>query len=387
MNNQSTSPALSHLSPERISSLINRYYSGENVTTLIKEFGIKCSSSELCRRFPPEFVGRNCPVCKSPLIKPRVSRANTSRRRHVVISCSCCAHKETERCICPSCSDKRAKNVELLQQSKRKAIAQFCTVNWSYEVTLIEPEHLSAEAAIALLSLVRCGGWLNDTMIDAIGSSPIPFVPLEASIMQSLLEMLINGGLIAPSPESPTTAFDFTHEEKSHWARHSVYWTLLLPNAPAFLKRLEELMANGSWPEDWKNGAHILWKRLAIAECWEYCEYAVKQRNLPIPGKTALASLLENLIRDYSVSQCYQLIWNAAGRAVDYMVREKVRPQHAANVIIGNCQRYADRARAEGWTLKGFQRNFDLPRSQLSYVLHDVFFKQGDVGFYGVLTS
>jgi hypothetical protein len=50
--------------------------------------------------------------------------------------------------------------------------------------------------------------------------------------------------------------------------------------------------------------------------------------------------------------------------------------------MIGLCQRRADHIRAEGWTIKGFHRNHDLRQTQISYLLHDLFLKHGEEGFY-----
>jgi hypothetical protein len=49
--------------------------------------------------------------------------------------------------------------------------------------------------------------------------------------------------------------------------------------------------------------------------------------------------------------------------------------------MVGACQRWADTARAEGYEVKPFKRNFDLPRSMMSYVLFDVILKIGERGF------
>lgn len=381
MSEESPSPALSHLTPEQVQTLMYRYYAGEHVTSLLGEFEIQCAPSALCRQFPPEQVGIDCPACAAPLIKRRGSRSSFPQSQRSTVRCSSCMHIEREGCSCPSCRAKRANEAATLRQRQRDSVAEFCAANWHYEITQIEPEHLSAEAAVALLSLIRCGGWMNSATIGSLGASPVPYTPHDTCITEYLLGILINNTLIAPSLDSAPDAFTLVPGRPPHWDWRKVCWSLLLPSAPDFVKRLELLAANKAWPEGWHEGAHGLWKQLAMAECREYCTYAVMTRNLPMPSSTALTTLLDNLLRDHSVSQCYQLIWNAATRAVDYMVRGNLRPQHAANALIGNCQRYADKARAEKWEVKGFKRNFHLPRSQLSYVLHDVVFKHGEVGF------
>jgi hypothetical protein len=50
--------------------------------------------------------------------------------------------------------------------------------------------------------------------------------------------------------------------------------------------------------------------------------------------------------------------------------------------MVGACQRWVDRARAENWTVKAFNRNLELPRSMVSYVLYDIFLKTTEDGFY-----
>ncbi len=55
------------------------------------------------------------------------------------------------------------------------------------------------------------------------------------------------------------------------------------------------------------------------------------------------------------------------------------------NYMAGACLRWADKARTEGWPVIAFKRNFNLPRSMLSYVLYDVMLKIGEKGFTDVI--
>ncbi|PLK46974.1 hypothetical protein [Uliginosibacterium sp. TH139] len=387
MSEQSPSPALQHLFPPQVDTLIERYYAGENINSLMAEYDLTCSPAQLFRAFPPEQLGTACPACGEAMIKSRLSRSSSKYQATRAAQCSICAHRDTPGCRCVHCTALRKQLAKEKPERDRAAIANFCQNNWSYEPKVVEPEELSSDAAVALLSLIRSGGWLNESCIGAIKSACIPFVPKEFTVAQHLLSTLLSDGLIAPAPSSPSGAFVLSDSEVIAWDWQIAQWQLLIPEAPDFVRRLEILIADDSWHNDRTEPLRALWKRLAVSECWEYCAYSVAQRSLPMPGTTALTTLFDNLLRDHSVSQCYQLIWNAAGRAVDFMVRSRVSPKHAANAIIGNCQRYADHARAEGWNIRGFHRNFDLPRSQLSHVLHDVVFKHGGVGFRGVIPT
>lgn len=376
-----TQHPLEHLDSEALQNLIDRYYAGENVTVLLKEFDIVCHPGVLWCHFPPEEAGRDCPMCHVPLVLPRISRTGARWKKVSPALCLECQHVETSNCTCVVCSTARSLAILEKERQDRESIANFCTSRWAYTKLEITPDQLSAEAAIALLSLVRCGGWMDSSTVGAIRNSVIPLTPQESVFQSQLLDILIGRGLVAPLPSSPPGTFMPLGIEPS-WEPESAHWMMLFPDPPAFVQQLERLIASFAWPDSWPTDCTNIWKKLATAECWEFCKYCVLQRNLPMPGATALYALIDNLLRDFSVSQCYQLIWASAADATDYRARKHITVHHAANYLIGACQRRADRSRAEGWPVKGFQRNFQLGRSQVSHVLHDVFLKQGEVGFF-----
>ncbi|MDP5239040.1 hypothetical protein Q9Q94_05830 [Uliginosibacterium sp. 31-16] len=372
---------LEHLDATALQDLIDRYYAGENVAVLLQKFNVACCPRDLWRHFPPSEAGRDCPVCSEPLVVPRLSRTGTRGKITLPARCTTCLHVETLHCACSACSAARRVADQAKELKVREAIANFCANRWSYTPLKITPDQMSAEAAIALLSLVRCGGWLNDSSVGAIRNSVIPFAPQGADFPRQLLDVLLEYGLVAPQPNSPAGTFVATGEDQG-WEMESAHWELLFPDPPDFIRQLECLAASSSWPEAWLADCHLVWKKLAAAECWEFCKYSVQQRDLPMPGATALSALIENLLQDYSVSQCYQLIWASAADATDYRARKRITAQHAANYLIGACQRRADRSRAEDWPIKGFKRNFELGRTQVSHVLHDVFLTHGEAGFF-----
>ncbi len=305
------------------------------------------------------------------------------------IRCSACQHEDSTNCSCSECKEVRQLAASEKLQRDIRAIGDFCKSCWTYYELDIEPQQLTAETAIALLSLIRCNGWINETTIGPFKNATIPFVPMDFQFRLGLINNLLKDGLIAPSPASPPPAFQHSSCGEVSWDADAVHWQLLFRDAPTFISQLERLVASSDWPKGWRDGCFILWRQLAAAECMEFCAYSVAQRGLPMPGDTALSMLTDNLLQDFSVAQCYQLIWGSASDATDFRVRKGVNAKHAANYMIGVCQRRADRSRTEGWSVKGFKRNFQLPRSQLSHVLHDVFLKHGESGFIEIprLTS
>jgi len=381
-----TRQLLGHLDASALQDLIDRYYAGENVSALLKIFDIDCRPGALWYHFPPGEAGRDCPMCGAALVVSRFSRTGASSKKASPARCPACLHIEASSCTCDTCSAVRRQAIQEKKRQDIESVNSFCESRWSYTLQEITPDQLNAESAIALLSLVRCGSWLDESTVGAIRNSAIPFAPQDSALQMELLEALLEYGLVAPLPSSPPGTFMTTREGQS-WQTECAHWVMLFPDPPVFIQQLECFVASSVWPDFWLEDCVLLWKRLAVAECWEFCKYSVQQRDLPMPGITALYALIENLLRDFSVSQCYQLIWASAADATDYRARKRITAQHAANYLIGTCQRRADRSRAENWPIKGFHRNYHLVRSQISHVLHDVFLKHGEAGFFSNLNS
>lgn len=374
---------LGHLCEEELLELMSRYYAGERVAPLLAEFRVICSPSALSSHFPPEPTSEVCRYCNAPMVRPRRLNSWTFGSTQ---NCSRCAHIESLWCGCSGCKVDRPQEKDLHIRQDLTKIQRFCAANWAYSPTDVRPEQLTAHQAVALISVVRSGGWLDDTRVGPITSSGIRFAPNASGFQRSLIECLISSDLVSPDPTSPSKAFTMHAGGVVALDVSQSNWILRVLEGVKFVQSLEKVVASGDWPDGWGTECRKIWDKLAFAECWEFCVYSVLQRNLPIPSTSALTNLIENLLRDFSVSQCYQLLWATAGDAVDYRARKRVTAQHASNYMIGSCQRRADRARAEGWLIKGFQRNFELGRTQVSHVLHDVFLKHGETGFLSCVT-
>jgi hypothetical protein len=160
-----------------------------------------------------------------------------------------------------------------------------------------------------------------------------------------------------------------------------VRWQLRAEASLAFISAIESAGRTGSWPARWGEEVADAWLLVAMAECRQYFDHCARQRGFHCDSDHAVAVMLMNLLQDMSVAQCYRAIWFGARAAADFLVRSRCSRPHAANYMIGACQRWADRARAESWDVIPFKRNFDLPRSMISYVLFDVVLKIGECGF------
>ncbi|MBS1154442.1 MAG: hypothetical protein H6R07_366 [Proteobacteria bacterium] len=375
-----TKSALAHLDARSQQNLIERYYAGEKVADLIREFRVDCLPGKLWRLFPPEATGRVCPACGAALIQPRTTRSWSKWQKKPFICCSICEHEEKPNCACKNCVGFRQCWAEVMAYDEQDVIADNRDSPWRDRETNIEPSHLTVESAVTILSLVRSSGWIGEREVGELRKSAIPMTPQQIDMYGKCIDTLLSSHLVVPGASSE--AFRHHNRYDSEWYLSAVKWILLMPNPQKFIHQLEVLAASPmDWPDGWYEGLMSIWRQLAKAECLEFCYHCLSERNLPRPTDVALSVLIDNLLRNYSVSQCYQLIWSSAADATDFMVRKATTSQHAANYFVGACQRKADRVHAAGWVIKGFRRNYHLARSQVSYVLHDVFLRHGDAGF------
>lgn len=195
-----------------------------------------------------------------------------------------------------------------------------------------------------------------------------------------MLESLCQAGLISLSEYSEVGTISCQGSQLIYDPGR-VSWTGDIEKNLTLVKEIESCGLTGSLPEHWYSDVEAVWLKLALAECREFYDYCANDRGLRAQGDQAVSTMLANIVRDFSVAQCYGIIWQGAKSASDFLVRGKPNRAYAANYMVGACQRWADRARAEGWQVHPFKRNFDLPRSMISYVLFDVILKIGERGF------
>ncbi|HSD38661.1 MAG TPA: hypothetical protein VLC92_14195 [Rhodocyclaceae bacterium] len=249
----------------------------------------------------------------------------------------------------------------------------------------ISPTQLSAKVALALLCVVRSGGWLSPTTVGVLDGDHPRFAPFPVEFYNSIPLAVITNQLAAPSPDSPPEGFINDTAGSLTWRLEGVHWQLLMRNPSNFVHELELLIASRAWPLDWTEELRKFWHELAIAECIEFAVVIALKRELPIPCDLGLTQLLKNLLVDYSVSQIFELLQAAIEDTADFVARGYITPKRAENFIVGACQRRADRARADGSTIEGLQRDPMLGRTQASYLLHDVFLGHGEDGFFQVI--
>lgn len=240
---------------------------------------------------------------------------------------------------------------------------------------------LSLHEAVGLLALTRTSDVIDKGVYGPIANNKdVPFAP-QGDWGDMFLREIWNSGLLHISETSDSNAFVSDEAESNYVFLNRLDWVIGCVEADSLIQDIERCGRLGKLPEPWQTDIEKFRLELALAECHEFYVYCLEKRGFPVAVGQQTTAMLLNLLQDHSVSQCFNIIWRGAQSASDFKLRSKVNSLHAANSMVGTCQRYADRARVENWHIKGFRRNYDRPRSMISYVLYDVLLKIGDEGF------
>lgn len=380
------SPKLTHLSQQELEEMLRCYYADEKVQSILTRFGIDCAPNVFHKILPPIVLHlQECPACGATMIQPRVARGQ-ERWGKPAICCSQCHHEDTATCDCGFCQAARKAEKEAQVAADRTKMAEFIRTHFPVPSEPIVASELSLKEAVLLLALVRSCGFSDESdassevILEPLDDASIPFAP-EPDFQFEVLTALMERNIVAPSKYSAPEAFYFEGGLPATFFYNGIRWTVFCDQDGGLLQEIEDIALAGTWPEHWHDEVKDLWADLAFSECKEFYLHCAEERGLPITDGKSLEAMLKNLLRDFSVAQSYRIIAAGAKAAVDFKARKKCTLGHAANYMIGASQRWADRARAEGWDVFAYRRNFDLPRSMISYILHDVFLKIGERGF------
>lgn len=377
MNKRVLHPAIGHLSSADIETVTAEYLAGEKVPVLISRFKIQCAPNQFRKVLPPRVLEQSCAVCSGIMVQDLPSRSYPTSS--CKIYCSACLHEEGPSCRCQHCAELRHRLAE--EERIRREVQVFQAVIAERErhvCSSYSVDKLPLSLAVAFLALSRCC-LVKDGLYSRLDATPVPYAPTN-DYTATLLFSLMQSGLIGLSEYSEANTISYKDSQLICDLRR-VNWTGNIEKNLRLAEEIESCGLTGKWPEHWYAEVEAVWLKLALAECREFYDYCASDRGLQAQGDQAVSTMLANILRDFSVAQCYRIIWQGAKEASDFLVRKKTSRAHASNFMVGACQRWADRARAESWQVYPFRRNFELPRSMISYVLFDVILKIGERGF------
>lgn len=271
---------------------------------------------------------------------------------------------------------------------------------------MIHVEGLGLKHAVGLLALGRACASEDFSRIYPISSVSERLTPTWEYDFDLLVEMC-RRGVIAVDPEFSTLeAFEFEQDSENGAAKVASYyptqvaWRLLehslvqdgtslqerLTDTAEVFQELEEIFDSSSpWPPLWaimweEDNWRKLWKEISLQECLAYLRLVLGEHSLPFKPGDKTRFVIGNVLENFSVAQVWSLIWRAGRDAAAFYMREGSTRSHAANTVVGSIQRQAERVTADNWDLKGFRRNWKVPRSIVSEVFFGRALRIGDKG-------
>ncbi|MGE0526861.1 MAG: hypothetical protein AB7P49_07355 [Bdellovibrionales bacterium] len=200
----------------------------------------------------------------------------------------------------------------------------------------------------------------------------------------SILRHLWHSDILVLDPHSNIEALSLSEDGRYLAKLHNVRWLLNVKSKDKMsrAKMLTELIQPELLDTANLDEATELWHEVALEESLEYLQYKRDSVSLSAEVSEKTREYFVDLMQRYSTAQMYNIIWNSVKNAVMYQ-REKGLPNaHAANLVVSQCKQYGDKAMAEGWDLKPYRRNFDLPQTIISHLLYDRLLGIGEAGFH-----
>lgn len=356
------------LSQSDFINLFHRYYKGERTADLMAEYKIGGSAQKLTSRLPQFYGDRQCPYCNDmPMIQNGATRNGCG---DVVLKaeaeCENCGHtvNQYKKCRCHNCLD-----------AEKRAIQD--VINGSLNVAKSDYDYQCERGYVKLLlaSVLRSGQDERDPLLIHPRLTMKEHLLAPDDMAFEIIEHLVKEGWLrlsgTTSPESVTIV-------DGKLTSINVFLATYNLNVEEGFNLIDEVL-NPTIDND--AGILIVWNEVALRECKEYLHYQMKEYRLVGEIGVKTVSVLKEGLKTFSVSQMFNLIWGATKDAAALYQKGGMTKAHAVNTIPGSIQRKIDKAIAEGYEIKHFGRNYNLPQSIIADILYDRVLKIGERGF------
>lgn len=286
--------------------------------------------------------------------------------------------------LCPICTtEKKRKAVEQaarLEANQREVIRRMFDASKSNSFDVKE---MSLKDAVYFLALVRMNGTEDFEQILPIMQAPRPLTVFDQNKYEVLKSLYHRNYIIVHGDSSPESV-TLENGQVKHFYLGQVTYAVAGPtrnDRKNIVLTLEEIFRSQSWPDHWYSEQLELWKQFVLDEAIAYMTVVLKEHGFTFePGEKTIA-MLKALFEDYSLGQVYNLIWRAAKDAASRYLRERIPKKHATNHAISSVRHQGERAKAEGWDVKPFRRDFRCPEPISSEIFFNAVLQIGSDGF------
>lgn len=379
---------LVHLSHEEIAQLINRYFEGETVAKLTKEFKIKTTANLIYTLFPPVKSEETCEYCEATIVYPWKSKSNSERLDINKKFCINCNHTSRSNCNCKKCQEHRAiEEAEILkakieEEKRKRAIISGTFIS---KVENMRPEdELTLEERLYLAVVLRAS-LSEDMQTIQPNMKNIQRMSPSKEFSYEILETLIDRDiLIVDGCSSDLNAFEIKDDIVSYQVYNVNYILNVMPNDFVDNHTISGLIKRLMYPDAslfTKEFCYEMWKRVALEESKQYFLYQMRKVGYSFSPGEKTNKVLEFLVENFSTSQIYNIVYRAIAYSTARLQAREITKLHAQNSVITSCEKQGERAIAEGWELRGYGRIKDLPESIISEVLFTSIMKISYLGF------
>lgn len=376
---------LAHLPEDKLVDLINKYKNGEIVDKLLKEFNINIRSTMLIRSFPLVRIGK-CPNCPADIGCSIANKSSSELLNQNKQECWNCGHKPNiYNCKCSKCSsfreqekiqDKLKMQKEL--EIKKQAIQRY----YGYEkYEKVVEDSLTLNEKIFLSTIMRVCLSEDGTYIKPLRSSIEP-ITSHQDLTSQIVKELTERDILIPSTDSDIDAFIFDENNiPNRYYTYEVKYLLNIEPNDKFSLLIERLLyLNIEIFQNYKSFLSI-WKDLAFYEVLSCYLYEMNDVGYEPSIGEITKSTFRKLLENFSVGQVFNII----RRAVAYSTRDYqsgvYAKKHAMNKVVTSCRHQGEKAIAEKWDLKSYNRIKQLPESELSKLLFVAILKEPCAGF------
>lgn len=383
---------LKHIPNDSIVELIKKYYDGIKVSDLLEEYKINANPSQLYTLFPPLKLEDKCNVCNAHIIyyfksKTAHSYSSFSNRMNTTnTECGVCGHKENSFCNCGFCISERNRIREEEEEKRKKFLAKKKEIiDRVYNEDIwekVSEMNLGLEERLYLAVIMRSSLSEGGTYIEALNDRIDLLAPTD-KFRKELVKTLYKQHILVPHTNSDLNAFDISEEDGVSYYIYRVNYRINIEpvdnNYEAMVKRL--MYPDSDIFEEDEDFCFTMWKKIALQECLEYLLYRMDKVGYSFnPGEKTI-TVLEHLLENFSVAQIYNIIYRAIAYSTARYQAGEITKVHAQNSVISSCEKQGERAIAEKWNLKPYDRIKDLPQTLVSEIFFTSILKISELGF------
>ncbi|CAB1209901.1 hypothetical protein [Acinetobacter bouvetii] len=382
---------IAHLSANDILQVIYDYKSEMTVKEILQKYSIDTKPSKL-KMLLPLVLGGVCECCQGKILFELESKTyGSDLLKKQSGQCVSCGHEPyVFNCKCHKCvllKNNEKKQAEIRMQNILKTKMEAIQKEYdsaSYEK--IEEDNLSFKEKICLSTILRCCLSEDGKYIKPIKSSLEPVTP-QQELTTQIIRHLTASGILIPSANSDINAFIFDESnEPNSYYTYEVSYLLNVESNDKYSLLIERLLYLEIDISEYEEDFVSIWKDLAF---YEVLNYFLNQMNEvgyePTIGEITKATF-SKLLENFSVGQIFNIIFRAVANSTRAYQSGEYTKKHAMNMVVASCRNQGERALAEKWDLKPYNRIKQLPESELSRLLFTSILKKPNHGFYNAPT-